>query len=211
MHLIFVSQQGTQIYDAKRGAFVDLGILDVQQIFGRAGRPQFDTFGHGTIITAHEKLSHYLGLLTQQNPIESQLTQSLTDNLNAEICLGTVTNVDEGVKWLSYTYLYVRMRVNPLAYGIPYRVLLEDPTLEQHRRDLIVVAARQLDKSRMIRFVESAGYFYPTDLGRTSSHYYIKHPTVEVCITDFRLHNIVVQVFLAGACCRSSTTCSSLS
>ncbi|CAL1546559.1 unnamed protein product, partial [Lymnaea stagnalis] len=41
--------KGTQIYDAKRGSFVDLGILDVMQIFGRAGRPQFDTFGHGTI------------------------------------------------------------------------------------------------------------------------------------------------------------------
>ena len=77
--------QGTQIYDAKRGQFVDLGILDVMQIFGRAGRPQFDTFGHGTIITTHDKLSHYLSLMTRQNPIESQFTNSLTDNLNAEV------------------------------------------------------------------------------------------------------------------------------
>ncbi len=77
--------QGTQIYDAKRGAFVDLGILDVMQIFGRAGRPQYDTFGHGTILTTHDKLSHYLSLLTQQNPIESQFVGSMTDNLNAEV------------------------------------------------------------------------------------------------------------------------------
>lgn len=46
--------------------------------------------------------------------------QSLTDNLNAEVSLGTVTNVDEAVKWLSYTYLFVRMKANPLVYGIPY-------------------------------------------------------------------------------------------
>ena len=39
----------------------------------------------------------------------------LADNLNAEICLGTVTNVEEAVQWLSYTYLYVRMRKNPLG------------------------------------------------------------------------------------------------
>ena len=77
--------QGTQIYDAKRGQFVDLGILDVMQIFGRAGRPQFDKFGSGTIITSHDKLSHYLSLMTRQNPIESQFTNSLTDNLNAEV------------------------------------------------------------------------------------------------------------------------------
>lgn len=29
--------KGTEIYDAKHGSFVDLGILDVLQIFGRAG------------------------------------------------------------------------------------------------------------------------------------------------------------------------------
>lgn len=64
---------------------MDLGILDVMQIFGRAGRPQFDKHGEGTIITSHEKLSHYLTLLTQQNPIESQFLDSLADNLNAEV------------------------------------------------------------------------------------------------------------------------------
>ena len=77
--------QGTQIYNAKKGSFVDIGILDVLQIFGRAGRPQFDTYGEGTIITAHSKLSHYLSLLTRQQPIESQLLASLVDNLNAEV------------------------------------------------------------------------------------------------------------------------------
>ena len=29
--------KGTEIYDAKHGNFVDVGILDVLQIFGRAG------------------------------------------------------------------------------------------------------------------------------------------------------------------------------
>lgn len=38
------------------------------------------------------------------------------------MALGSVTNVDEAVKWLSYTYLYVRMRANPLAYGINHKV-----------------------------------------------------------------------------------------
>ena len=38
-----------------------------------------------------------------------------------QVALGTVTNVDEAVKWLSYTYLYVRMRANPLVYGINHK------------------------------------------------------------------------------------------
>jgi replicative superfamily II helicase len=32
------------------------GMLDVQQIFGRAGRPQFEDTGLGIIITSHDKL-----------------------------------------------------------------------------------------------------------------------------------------------------------
>ena len=85
--IISVFLKGTDIYDAKKGSIVDLGILDVMQIFGRAGRPQYDTFGHGTIITLYDKLAHYLSLLTRQNPIESQFIQSLTDNLNAEVTI----------------------------------------------------------------------------------------------------------------------------
>ena len=39
-----------------------------------------------------------------------------------QIALGTVSNVDEGVRWLSYTYLYVRMHLNPLVYGLNYKM-----------------------------------------------------------------------------------------
>ncbi|XP_070568490.1 activating signal cointegrator 1 complex subunit 3-like [Ptychodera flava] len=170
--------KGTQLYDAHKGTFVDLGMLDVMQIFGRAGRPQYDTYGQGTIITTQEKLSHYLSLLTRQNPIESQFTQGLADNLNAEISLGTVTNVEEAVKWLQYTYLFVRMRKNPMVYGLSYKAAQEDPALEKHRTDLITVAARTLDKAYMIRFDELTGYLHATDLGRTASHFYIKTDTI---------------------------------
>jgi activating signal cointegrator complex subunit 3 len=172
--------QGTQLYNAEKGAFVDLGILDVLQIFGRAGRPQFDKHGEGMIITTHDKLSQYLSLLTRQQPIESQFVNNLTDNLNAEIALGSVSDIDEAVKWLTYTYLYVRMRLNPLAYGISYDMKQKDPFLEKHRFELIVSTARKLDKARMVRFNERTQSLSSTDLGRTASHFYIKYPSIEV-------------------------------
>ncbi|KAB0398837.1 hypothetical protein E2I00_005247, partial [Balaenoptera physalus] len=245
--------KGTQIYAAKRGSFVDLGILDVMQIFGRAGRPQFDKFGEGIIITTHDKLSHYLSLLTQQNPIESQFLESLADNLNAEvrsnelkvgiespasrmtkknkekyvftgqilldpirilsdityelpfkIALGTVTNVEEAVKWISYTYLYVRMRANPLVYGISHKAYQVensftkkkiDPTLAKHREQLVIEVGRKLDKARMIRFEERTGYFSSTDLGRTASHYYIKYNTIETFNELFDAHKTESDIF----------------
>lgn len=83
----------------------DLGILDVMQIFGRAGRPQFDKYGEGTIITTHDKLSYYLTLLTQQNPIESQFHNSLADNLNAEVSHYTpcVSRMDKSLFYFFYS------------------------------------------------------------------------------------------------------------
>lgn len=159
-----------------------MGILDVQQIFGRAGRPQFDNDGRGMIITTHDKLPHYLSLLTRQNPIESQFIENLVDNLNAEICLGTITNVEEASQWLQETYLYVRMRTNPHAYGISPLEYQEDRTLGEKRHQLIVDAAKKLDEAKMTRFDEENGYLHATDLGRTASHYYIKYATIEVYI-----------------------------
>lgn len=63
------------------------------------------------------------GMLTHAIPIESQFKALLPDNLNAEIVLGSVSNVKEAVNWLTYTYLAVRMRQNPLVYGITYEQL----------------------------------------------------------------------------------------
>ncbi|XP_055829264.1 DExH-box ATP-dependent RNA helicase DExH14 [Solanum dulcamara] len=171
--------KGTQIYDPKAGGWRDLGMLDVMQIFGRAGRPQFDKSGEGIIITSHDKLAYYLRLLTSQLPIESQFINSLKDNLNAEVVLGTVTNVKEACAWLGYTYLFIRMKMNPLAYGIGWDEVMADPSLSLKQRDLISDAARALDKAKMMRFDEKSGNFYCTELGRIASHFYIQYTSVE--------------------------------
>ena len=59
-----------------------------------------------------------------------------------------VTNVDEAVTWLGYTYLSIRMRRNPLAYGISMEEKHADPMLVRWRRDLIERAAQRLRQSR---------------------------------------------------------------
>ncbi|OWM65237.1 hypothetical protein CDL15_Pgr008827 [Punica granatum] len=180
--------KGTQLYDPKAGGWKDLGMLDVMQIFGRAGRPQFDKSGEGIIITSHDKLSYYLRLLTSQLPIESQFISSLKDNLNAEVVLGTVTNVKEACAWLRYTYLAVRMRLNPLAYGIGWDEVVADPSLTLKQRALVTEAARALDKAKMMRFDEKSGNFYCTELGRISSHFYIQYSSVETYNEMLRRH-----------------------
>ncbi|KAL9254447.1 DExH-box ATP-dependent RNA helicase DExH14-like protein [Drosera capensis] len=180
--------KGTQLYDPKAGGWRDLGMLDVMQIFGRAGRPQFDKSGEGIIITSHEKLAYYLRLLTSQLPIESQFINSLKDNLNAEVALGTVTNVKEACAWLGYTYLFIRMKLNPLAYGIGWDEVVADPSLNLKQRALVTDAARALDKAKMMRFDEKSGNFYCTELGRIASHFYIQYSSVETYNEMLRPH-----------------------
>ncbi len=54
--------------DTKRMARDSLRQTLTDPLTGRVviGRPQFDTSGEGIIITSHDKLAHYLGMLTHQ-------------------------------------------------------------------------------------------------------------------------------------------------
>ena len=61
----------------------------------------------------HSELQFYLSLFNAQLPIESQYVNTIADNLNAEIVLGSVQNLQDAALWLGYTYLYVRMLCNP--------------------------------------------------------------------------------------------------
>ncbi|RDW63887.1 putative ATP-dependent DNA helicase MER3 [Coleophoma crateriformis] len=172
--------KGTQVYSAQEGKFIDLGILDVLQIFGRAGRPQFQDTGIGMICTTHDKLAHYLQAVTSQVPIESRFSKHLVDNLNAEIGLGTVTSIPEAVQWLGYSYLFVRMQRNPLTYGIDWAEIRDDPTLVQRRRLLAIQAARTLQQSQMIIFNETTEELRSKDVGRIASQYYILHTSIQI-------------------------------
>jgi pre-mRNA-splicing helicase BRR2 len=195
--------KGTQIYNPEKGRWVELSSQDVLQMLGRAGRPQFDTYGEGIIITNHSELQYYLSLLNQQLPIESQFVSKLADNLNAEIVLGTIRNRDEAVQWLGYTYLYVpflsfspffphflwinlfinryvRMLRAPALYGVGADYQEDDNGLIQKRADIIHSAAILLEKCQLVKYERSTGRFTSTDLGRIASYYYVTYNSMMV-------------------------------
>jgi pre-mRNA-splicing helicase BRR2 len=170
--------KGTQVYSPEKGRWVELGMLDVLQMLGRAGRPQYDKKGEGVLLTSHSELQYYLSLMNQQLPIESQFISRLADNLNAEIVLGTVQNAKDAVNWLGYTYLYIRMLRAPQLYGVDPDDLESDRLLDQRRADLIHTAASQLSKCNLIKYDKKSGAFQVTELGRIASHYYLTHETM---------------------------------
>ncbi|TFK55802.1 Sec63-domain-containing protein [Heliocybe sulcata] len=178
--------KGTQVYDSSKGSFVDLSVLDVLQVFGRAGRPGLESSGEGYICTTEDKLTHYLDAVTSQNPIESKFVGGMVDALNAEIALGTVATVPDGVQWLGYTYLFVRMRKNPFQYGLSRDELGDDPQLGSKRAQLIAFAAQQLAEARMIIFDRQREALHITDIGRIAAKYYIRHSSILIFNKEFR-------------------------
>lgn len=118
--------------------------------------------------------------ITHQHPIESRFTSNLVDNLNAEVSIGTVTSVAEAVRWLSYTYLNVRMRKNPFNYGMDWKDVQEADGLVVKRGSLIMSAAKTLAKAQMVTYHPDTGFIAPKDLGRTASNFYISNTTVSM-------------------------------
>ena len=130
------------------------------------------------MITTHQAMSRYLDKLVRSVPIESSFIKQLADHLNAEIVGGTVTNLNEAVAWLRYSYLSIRMVKNPLAYGISADKIADDPMLRSHCMELVRDAATYLSTNRMINFDPQSGNLGMTTLGRVAAHFYIQAESV---------------------------------
>ena len=150
--------------------------LEIMQMLGRAGRPQFDTSAVAVIITKQEKVKRYEKLVSGEEVLESCLHLNLIDHLNAEIGLGTISDLYTAKRWLSGTFLYVRLVQNPEHYKLDGDVngqKLEDRIEHICRRDLSLLEDAQLIKS-------SNSKVKATEYGDAMARYYIKFETMQI-------------------------------
>ncbi|KAH7028113.1 P-loop containing nucleoside triphosphate hydrolase protein, partial [Microdochium trichocladiopsis] len=91
--------------------------LEVMQMLGRAGRPQFDKSAVGIIMTRQENVQRYSAMVTGEQLLESTLHLNLLEHLNSEVGLGTIKDIQTARKWVSGTFLSVRMRQAPGHYN----------------------------------------------------------------------------------------------
>ncbi|KAJ3364122.1 Sec63 [Allomyces javanicus] len=110
--------KGTSGWDATAGGARDYSDLEILQMMGRAGRPQFDSQGKAIVMTEAGKAQRYQTMVQGQDVIESSLHQNLAEHLNAEIALGSVATANDAVEWLRNTFLYVRLQRRPQYYGM---------------------------------------------------------------------------------------------
>ncbi|WVR06827.1 hypothetical protein IAU60_003863 [Kwoniella sp. DSM 27419] len=82
--------------------------IEIQQMMGRAGRPQYDNTGVVVIMCDKAKLRKYQAMVRSDTILESSLHLNLTEHLNSQIGLSTIN-----------TFLYIRIQQNPRYYALP--------------------------------------------------------------------------------------------
>ncbi|KAK9719764.1 ATP-dependent DNA helicase MER3 [Basidiobolus ranarum] len=155
--------------------------LDILQMIGRAGRPQFDKAGVVVIMTSSENKEKYEQLISGNETIESSLHENLIEHLNAEICLGTITSVEEAIKWLKSTFLYVRIKSNPEHYMVEAKFKAQQNS-EKALEGIGVNGLASLDKNGLVEMNLTTSKIIATAFGKCMAKYYIKLGTmVHIC------------------------------
>ena len=173
-HLVIV--KGTEFYDGKLKRYVDMPITDVLQMIGRAGRPQFDHQGVAMVLVHDVKKGFYKKFLYEPFPVESSLLNVLADHLNAEVVAGTITTRQDALDYMTWTFFFRRLLLNPSYYG------MEDVAEEGLNTFLSGVVGKALDELEMsycLQTDEDGRTIYSTVEGRIASFYYLAHTTLQ--------------------------------
>ncbi|KAH9216380.1 Sec63 Brl domain-containing protein [Leptodontidium sp. 2 PMI_412] len=160
------------------GRLVENSDLEVMQMLGRAGRPQFDSSAVAVIMTRSDKVDRYKKMVSGQDILESTLHLNLIEHLNSEISLGTIKNVYDAKRWLSGTFFSVRMRQNPNYYKIDGI----SPGGDADRR-LEQVCERDITLLQQHKLVSDMERIGCTDYGAAMSRYMVQFETMKLLLT----------------------------
>ncbi|WVW83586.1 hypothetical protein I302_105607 [Kwoniella bestiolae CBS 10118] len=108
--------RGTTAWHGPVIGFKEYSDIDIQQMMGRAGRPQYDQSGTVVVICEQSKVKKYESMLYSSTMLESTLHLNLKEHLNSEIALGTIDSLATAEAWLKKSFLYIRIQQNPSHY-----------------------------------------------------------------------------------------------
>jgi len=153
----------------------ELSDIEVMQMLGRAGRPQFDDSATAIILTRSCNKDRYERMVSGQETIESTLHLNLIEHLNSEVCLGTIRDLSSAKLWLSGTFLTVRMRRNPKHYQLTD--VTSNPSLIDNQ--LEEICERDITRLQEAELVTHGQTIKSTDYGRAMSRYMVEFTTMK--------------------------------
>ncbi|KAJ7578472.1 Sec63 Brl domain-containing protein [Mycena floridula] len=167
--------KGVQIY--QNGINAEYSDLDVMQMLGRAGRPQFDKEGTGIIICESELEDKYRALVQGQTVLESSLHKNLAEHLNSEIGLGTITNIRSAKSWLRKSFMFQRIQKNPKHYSVGKN---DEQTWEDRMDDLVLQSVGRLKETQLVEYndTDPNGRLASTEFGDIMTKFYLRQATM---------------------------------
>ncbi|KAJ7481219.1 inner membrane protein import complex subunit Tim54-domain-containing protein [Mycena galericulata] len=152
--------KGVQIF--QNNMSVEYSDLDVMQMLGRAGRPQFDKDGIAIILCETELENKY-----------RELVQGKTI-----IGLGTITNVRSAKEWLRSSFLFQRIQKNPAHYALGKG---DNQSWEERVDDMVMQSVEKLRETKLIAGAtpgDTSGVLTSTEFGDIMSKFYIRQSTM---------------------------------
>src|SRR5690606_20416140 len=99
----------------------------------------------------------------------------LADHMNAEIVTKTITTKQDAVDYLTWTFLYRRLRQNPNYYNLHGTT---HHHLSDYLSELVENTLSDLQQCKCITIDDQN--IAPLNLGMVASYYYIKYTTIEL-------------------------------
>lgn len=147
--------------------------VEIMQMLGRAGRPQFDNSALAVIMTRQTKAHRYEKMVSGEERLESRLHLNLIDHLNAEVGLGTIHDLTSAKKWLTGTFLYVRLKQNLQYYQLD--VVRSGKQINENLDDIF---ARDITLLQDNNLITEGEIFRCTDFGDCMTKYYVHFDTM---------------------------------
>ncbi|XP_048433806.1 DExH-box ATP-dependent RNA helicase DExH17 isoform X2 [Pyrus x bretschneideri] len=169
--------KSTQHFNKEKGLYMEYDRSTILQMCGRAGRPPFDDTGMVVIMTRKDTVHLYENLLNGCEMVESQLLSCLTEHLTAEIVQLTVSDIPRAIEWMKCSFLYVRMKKNPVHYSV--RKVISKDRIEKHMQEVCLKKVNELSQHQMIRTDKDGFLLKPLEPGRLMTKYYLKFDTMK--------------------------------
>lgn len=166
------------------GQLCEYSDLEIMQMLGRAGRPQYENNALAIILTRSGNKKRYEDLASGQQVLESTLHKNLIEHLNSEISLGTFYDTKGAKLWLRGTFLSVRLHQNHRYYGDltgeKSTSRIQDSKPAEGQLERICEAA--INNLRAVGLIKGEATFQHTEYGRAMSKYMICFETMKMIL-----------------------------
>lgn len=180
--------KSTVCYRGAGVGYSDYSLLEIEQMMGRAGRPQYDNKGVVVIMTEREKVEKFQRKFAMKEELESHFGKKFAEHLNAEVALGSVSTLQSAIDYVKSTFFYIRLRKNPELYrkiiGNSYKID-EKLDLDEYIAEICRKLLSEMQEYDLLYFEAKNNIIKSLDLGVEMSRYYVEFLTIKRLFAEF--------------------------